>query len=262
MDSVHVKDYGTIRSFHSSISVDATRAELHTEKKGFNSAEGEVSAEMAPLECLSVSNFRSLGRTFKNATKKHANLGCNKIPSGFQFATTSKKKLENNQKRRKTVSQSSENGHAFSIEGEDCEIEGEVVKSEPELKVKGRLKLFEDFEDLSRGLPVIYLWGDIFKYITPLKVIKWAIVVSLSLLSLALARALIQITFLNPTLLMYLSWIFVVWPTPTAVGLGVWTLAILAKQRKNKAQLWEQLLILTGGLTWLILMPFSIFQAI
>lgn len=75
-----------------------------------------------------------------------------------------------------------------------------------------------------------------------------------------LAWAVIQRTLLSPRFLMYASWFFVIWPWPTAMALGVWTLKTALKQKEKNAKEWEQLLVLGGALTWLILVPCGQFQ--
>lgn len=93
--------------------------------------------------------------------------------------------------------------------------------------------------------------------LAPVRVVSYAVPVALGLTLLSLLAPHVA---LNPWLWTYASWFFVLWPLPAAIGLGAWTLKIVLRRGQKKAAQWEQLVLLAGALTWLILVPCGLFQ--
>lgn len=90
--------------------------------------------------------------------------------------------------------------------------------------------------------------------ISPLLAVKWT---ALAAFALTILRQVYRV-FCAPAFWMYSSWLLVVWPLPAALAFGVWTLFAAMKQSKNEAKEWEQVGVLVGALTWLILAPLGL----
>eukprot|EP00850_Spirogloea_muscicola_P015200 SM000114S24163 [mRNA] locus=s114:407368:416437:+ [translate_table: standard] len=99
-----------------------------------------------------------------------------------------------------------------------------------------------------------------FARVTPYRLVKWSVLVLLFFAAVRLLTWAAQATIFNASLWMYMSWFFVIWPWPTAIALGIWTLALAAKTKDRSTKAWEQLVVLGGALTWLILVPLGHFQ--
>lgn len=69
-----------------------------------------------------------------------------------------------------------------------------------------------------------------------------------------------SITIFNPVFLMYSTWIFVKWPWPAAVSVGIATVVTAYRSSQRQPKEWEQVLLLLGSLTWLILVPHGLFN--
>eukprot|EP00250_Pteridium_aquilinum_P013340 c21282_g1_i1 orf=214-1410(-) len=95
--------------------------------------------------------------------------------------------------------------------------------------------------------------------VTPVVVIKWT---AMAALALTACRAAYRV-FFTPALWTYGSWLLVVWPLPAAVALGIWSIISALPLRFNKrkedsVKERDQIFILAGALTWLILVPLGL----
>ena len=98
--------------------------------------------------------------------------------------------------------------------------------------------------------------------LTPLAVARAGFLMLLLGAVLKLAWAVIFNTVFHPRLILYATWFLSIWPWPTAVALGLWSLAIATKAKSTRAAVWEQAVLVGGALTWLILVPCGHFQVI
>lgn len=96
--------------------------------------------------------------------------------------------------------------------------------------------------------------------LTPLVVARAGFLVLLLVALLKLAWAVLFNTLFHPRVILYATWFLAIWPWPTAVALGLWSLAIAIKAREKRAAVWEQAVLVGGALTWLILVPCGHFQ--
>ncbi|KAI5083398.1 hypothetical protein GOP47_0003141 [Adiantum capillus-veneris] len=95
--------------------------------------------------------------------------------------------------------------------------------------------------------------------VTPVLAIKWSAVAALALTAFRAAYG----VFYNPVLWTYGSWFFVIWPLPVAVAVGIWSIfAALPlqynKKKTPKVKERDQIFILAGAITWLMLVPLGL----
>lgn len=95
--------------------------------------------------------------------------------------------------------------------------------------------------------------------ITPVFAIKWATVAALALTAFRAAYR----VFYTPALWTYGSWFFVIWPLPAAVAIGIWSIFAALPLQYNKKKSpnvkeRDQIFILAGALTWLMLVPLGL----
>ncbi|XP_077236901.1 protein C-terminal S-isoprenylcysteine carboxyl O-methyltransferase [Tasmannia lanceolata] len=87
--------------------------------------------------------------------------------------------------------------------------------------------------------------------LTPLNVCKWTAV-----LSFAIAATKWTVNLLsNPFFWMYFSWTWLFWPWFLSISLAIYSLYCLLKHSQAKANIFEQLIIVTSTFTWLTLVP-------
>lgn len=89
---------------------------------------------------------------------------------------------------------------------------------------------------------------------SPIFFLKWT---SIACLSISVLRFICS-SLSQPSLWMYCSWFFVIWPLPASLVFGIWAAFVALKQSKKKAKQWEQILALIAGLVWLILVPLGL----
>ncbi|CAM6124616.1 unnamed protein product [Calypogeia fissa] len=92
---------------------------------------------------------------------------------------------------------------------------------------------------------------------TPMKFVVW---IFLGTLVYTVWNLITSVSIFNPTFLMYSTWIFVKWPWPAAISVGIATLVTAYRSSKRQPKEWEQVLLLLGSLTWLILVPHGLFS--
>ncbi|MCO5610300.1 hypothetical protein L7F22_064536 [Adiantum nelumboides] len=95
--------------------------------------------------------------------------------------------------------------------------------------------------------------------LTPVFVIKWSAVAALALTAFRAAYR----VFYSPALWTYGSWFLVIWPLPVAVALGIWSIIAALPLEYNKRKTRDvkerdQIFILAGALTWLMLVPLGL----
>lgn len=95
--------------------------------------------------------------------------------------------------------------------------------------------------------------------VTPVLAIKWT---AMAALALTACRAAYR-AFFTPALWTYCSWFFVVWPLAAAVAIGIWSVVSALPLQFNKKKTRDvkerdQIFILAGALTWLILVPLGL----
>ncbi|KAG0564427.1 hypothetical protein KC19_8G109300 [Ceratodon purpureus] len=90
--------------------------------------------------------------------------------------------------------------------------------------------------------------------VTPLKAAKWTTIVALAYAAMSTVAG---VTVFNANFWMYASWLGVIWPWPAAVIVGILTLLGAIRQAKSGTKEEEQVLIMGGGLIWLILVPLA-----
>ncbi|XP_058109603.1 uncharacterized protein LOC131252865 [Magnolia sinica] len=87
--------------------------------------------------------------------------------------------------------------------------------------------------------------------ITPLDICKWAAILSISIAATKKTLNLL----VNPFFWMYFSWTWLFWPWIFAVVLAIYGVYCLRKHSLQKANVVEQLAIVTSAITWLTLVP-------
>ncbi|KAL6002702.1 hypothetical protein ACLOJK_022921 [Asimina triloba] len=91
---------------------------------------------------------------------------------------------------------------------------------------------------------------------SPIDVCKWAAVISIAI---AVVKRTIT-TLLNPFFWMYFSWTWLFWPWFFSIALAIYGAYCLCKQLQQKANIFEQLAIMTSAITWLTLVPPAYFN--
>ena len=92
--------------------------------------------------------------------------------------------------------------------------------------------------------------------LTPIKVVKWAGIVSIAI---AATKRTVNLVF-NPFFWMYFSWSWMFWPWFVAIALAFYGLYCLRKHSIGEASIVEQLAIVTSVFTWLTLVPPAYFN--
>jgi len=125
----------------------------------------------------------------------------------------------------------------------------------------GRARSEEADEEERGGLTLPFL-GHVKQLsdITQISPLKATATLAIAAASWTLLSILAQATILNADVWMYGSWFLVIWPWPTAIALGIWTLVIAARRANAKPKEWEQVLMLGGALVWIVLVPLAHFH--
>ena len=145
------------------------------------------------------------------------------------------------------------------VNGSDQKPPIESLSSE-EIVVEGKTQEEQEEEEEGKGVSSAVLG-----LITPIRAIKWA---TIGAFSLTLAR-LGYTTFTSPSFWTYASWFMVIWPLPTAMALGFWSLLLAVStdmsmkkkikvKKERDAKKRDQFIMLAGALTWLILVPLGL----
>ncbi|CAM8956400.1 unnamed protein product [Rhodiola kirilowii] len=87
--------------------------------------------------------------------------------------------------------------------------------------------------------------------LTPFDACKWAGILSIAI---AATKWVVGMLF-NPFFWMYFSWTWMFWPSLGAIAIGIYGLYCLSKHYVGKANIFEQLVIVTSTITWLTLVP-------
>lgn len=92
--------------------------------------------------------------------------------------------------------------------------------------------------------------------LTPIKIVKWATIVSLGI---AATKWTVKLAF-SPFFWMYFSWSWLFWPWFVAIALAVYGLYCFRKHSIGEASIVEQLAIVTSVFAWLTLVPPAYFN--
>ncbi|PPR84338.1 hypothetical protein GOBAR_AA36367 [Gossypium barbadense] len=92
--------------------------------------------------------------------------------------------------------------------------------------------------------------------LTPIKIVKWATIVSLGI---AATKWTVNLAF-SPFFWMYFSWSWLFWPWFVAIALAVYGLYCFRKHSIGEASIVEQLAIVTSVFAWLTLVPPAYFN--
>ncbi|CAM8971811.1 unnamed protein product [Rhodiola kirilowii] len=83
--------------------------------------------------------------------------------------------------------------------------------------------------------------------LTPFDACKWAGILSIAI---AATKWVVGMLF-NPFFWMYFSWTWMFWPSLGAIAIGIYGLYCLSKHYVGKANIFEQLVIVTSTITWM-----------